>query len=243
MKVEKSKLSKQILSLLLLPWFAACASIQKIDDYANVTRAAVRPTSDIQYDWRTILKGPPESTSNNQALELEMVRNIQKSAGEQRVRQAALDNDIDAFAIYGPIIGPELSAAQKPEILAVWTYAGRQMARNSNNAKENFPRQRPFLVASDIKICIDKAPNGSSYPSGHASWGWLSAQILARIYPEKTSEILGRGIDYGYSRIVCGVHFPSDVSDGRLVADSILMSLDRDTEFQRLLQIAIKARK
>lgn len=243
MEIGKNTYFKHLAAISMLLSLGACASLQKTDDYANIAKAAIRPTSDVQYDWRTILKGPPESTSSNHALELDMVRNIQKSADEQRFRQAALDNNIDAFAIYGPIIGPDLTSAKKPEIMAVWTYAGRQMARNSNNAKDNFPRQRPFLVANDIKICIDKAPNGSSYPSGHASWGWLSAQILARIYPEKTSEILGRGIDYGYSRVVCGVHFPSDVSDGRLVADSILMSLDRDPEFQRLLGIAIKARK
>lgn len=240
----KSSIYLRPLTLLLaIVAFGGCATIQKANAYKDIVKSAVTPTSMINYDWRKILKGPPEQTSPNQSSELEIVRELQKSATIERIEQARRDNSIDSFYIYGAIIGPNFTIANNPELAALWTYAGRQMAANSNNAKAMFPRPRPFLESNDIKICIDKAPDGSSYPSGHASWGWLSAQILARIYPEKTSEILGRGIDYGQSRIICGVHYPSDVADGRLVGASILLSLEGDEEFQKLMTAAIKAKK
>lgn len=218
-----------------------CASIGKPRDYANLVKAASMPTSTMAYDWKKILPGPPAADSPQSRFELDAVKSLQSEQNSPRRLQAKSDNGIDAFAIYGPILGEGFTVTQKPEIAALLTYAGRQLARNTNNAKDNFPRPRPFLTSPEIKICIDNPPGGSSYPSGHAAWGWLSAQILARIFPKQASEILGRGIDYGQSRIICGVHYPSDVSDGRLVGDAILLALDRDPEFQRLLNNAFKS--
>ena len=243
MQMKISDKFRFLIAISALLAIGGCATLGKPSDYANIAKAATTPTSQMAYDWKKILPGPPAIDSPQNQFELEAVKSFQSEPNSPRRHQAKADNGIDAFAIYGPIIGGGFSAIQKPEIAALWTYAGRQLARNSNNAKDNFPRPRPFLASPDIKICIDSPPAGSSYPSGHAAWGWVSAQILARIYPEKVSEILGRGINYGQSRVICGVHYPSDVNDGRLVGDAILMALDRDLEFQRLLNVAIQAGK
>src|SRR2546423_173969 len=57
-----------------------------------------------------------------------------------------------------------------------------------------------------------------SYPSGHARYGAVTAILLANMVPEKRRELFARGWDYGESRVVGGVHFPTDVESGRILA-------------------------
>jgi acid phosphatase (class A) len=61
---------------------------------------------------------------------------------------------------------------------------------------------------------------------------------MARVEPTHTQALLARGLDYGTSRVVCGVHYPSDVVAGRLVGDAILARLDNDPRYQELMSAA-----
>jgi acid phosphatase (class A) len=71
-----------------------------------------------------------------------------------------------------------------------------------------------------------------SYPSGHATQGWAYALILAALVPEKATAILVRGRAYGESRVVCGVHWLSDVVAGRLTGTSTVAALMGDPTFR-----------
>ncbi|MET0183094.1 MAG: phosphatase PAP2 family protein, partial [Caulobacterales bacterium] len=61
---------------------------------------------------------------------------------------------------------------------------------------------------------------------------------LAEILPSRAQAILERGIDYGQSRIVCGVHYTSDVQAGRLLASATLARLHSDPAFRAALEDA-----
>jgi hypothetical protein len=37
--------------------------------------------------------------------------------------------------------------------------------------------------------------------------------ILARVAPDRTPPLMARAAEYAESRLICGVHFPSDVAD------------------------------
>ncbi|WP_184223459.1 phosphatase PAP2 family protein [Granulicella aggregans] len=62
--------------------------------------------------------------------------------------------------------------------------------------------------------------NDGSYPSGHTFAGFISAYILIRMVPELKTEILAQADDYAHNRLVCGVHYPSDLDVSRRVAFS-----------------------
>jgi acid phosphatase (class A) len=71
-----------------------------------------------------------------------------------------------------------------------------------------------------------------SYPSGHSLWGYSMALVLAAMLPEKRDAILARGRQFGWSRVVGGVHWPSDVAGGRIAAVAMIERLGRDPGFR-----------
>ena len=77
-----------------------------------------------------------------------------------------------------------------------------------------------------------------AYPSGHAAAGWAWALILAEIAPDRAGPILRRGYEFGISRVVCGVHWMSDVETGRTVGAAAVARLHADAEFVAQLALA-----
>ena len=102
---------------------------------------------------------------------------------------------------------------------------------------------RPCVEYPDLPKCplsFPDLPASGSYPSGHATLGWLWGSILAEIAPEFADQLIARAIAFGDSRIVCGFHYPSDVAAGRLAAAALLDRLHADAGFQKDLAVAKK---
>jgi acid phosphatase (class A) len=88
----------------------------------------------------------------------------------------------------------------------------------SNTAKNHYKRPRPYDYDAGLVPCINKVPASSySYPSGHTASGYVIAAVLAEVIPEQKAKWFDRAAEYGRSRSVGGVHFPTDVEAGRLM--------------------------
>jgi hypothetical protein len=57
-----------------------------------------------------------------------------------------------------------------------------------------------------------------SYPSGHTTYGYTGALLLAILVPERYQQMVARGAEYGNDRIVVGAHYAMDVLGGRTLA-------------------------
>jgi len=79
-----------------------------------------------------------------------------------------------------------------------------------------------------------------SYPSGHASFGWAAALVLAEINPARQTEILQRGYAFGKSRVICGAHWQSDVDNGQLMGAAVVAALHSNSQFAAALNAAKK---
>jgi acid phosphatase (class A) len=77
-----------------------------------------------------------------------------------------------------------------------------------------------------------------SYPSRHAGTGWLYAMLLGEIDSARAGALIARGRAFGESRVVCGVHYQSDVDAGRLGATALVAALHGDEEFEADLDAA-----
>ena len=110
-------------------------------------------------------------------------------------------------------------------------------------AKNHYQRPRPFLV-NDQPICTPKEKErlkkSGSYPSGHSAKGWATALILAEIAPDRADTILARGRAYGENRLVCNVHWYSDVIEGRFMGASTVARLHANAQFMADLEAAKK---
>nr|WP_281287806.1 hypothetical protein [Phreatobacter stygius] len=61
---------------------------------------------------------------------------------------------------------------------------------------------------------------------------------MAEINPERSNEILARGLAFGQSRVICNAHWQSDVEAGRIMAAATLSRLHSDAAFLADLQAA-----
>jgi hypothetical protein len=57
-----------------------------------------------------------------------------------------------------------------------------------------------------------------SYPSGHSTYGFTGALVLAVLVPDRYAQMIARGAEYGNDRIVLGAHYAMDVLSGRTLA-------------------------
>src|SRR5262249_23244172 len=71
-----------------------------------------------------------------------------------------------------------------------------------------------------------------SYPSGHSTFGAMTAILLANMVPEKRNQIFTRGWEYGRNRVVGGVHYPSDVEAGRIEATVMVSAMMQNPAFK-----------
>lgn len=60
--------------------------------------------------------------------------------------------------------------------------------------------------------------NSPSYPSGHTTYGYTGALVLAFLVPERYQQMIARGAEYGNDRIIVGAHYAMDVLGGRTLA-------------------------
>ena len=112
---------------------------------------------------------------------------------------------------------------------------------STHRAKTHYQRMRPFAIHSTISCTPDEEEvlrKDGSYPSGHSSAGWGWALILTELFPEHTDAILRRGRDFGESRVVCDVHWQSDVDAGRIVAGATVARLHAVPAFRAALDAA-----
>lgn len=54
-----------------------------------------------------------------------------------------------------------------------------------------------------------------SFPSGHTTYGYTGALLLAILVPERYPQMITRGAEYGNDRIIMGAHYTMDVLAGR----------------------------
>lgn len=71
-----------------------------------------------------------------------------------------------------------------------------------------------------------------SYPSGHSAIGYGWGLILAELVPARATDLVERGREFGDSRMVCNVHWLSDVQAGRYVGAAVVARLHADPVFR-----------
>ncbi len=196
-------------------------------------------------DHTVFLPPPPAPESVLGTADMAVYRATRALEGSARWRLAAHDADIarrDLFADFKCSLGVDLGTVQAPAVTRLLTRASADLFPLVGASKEYYKRPRPYLV-EQLPLCIvpsEELTRGGAYPSGHAAAGWLYALLLAEVAPDRTAAILGRGRAYGESRVVCGVHYLSDIEGGRTLATALVAALSGSSEFAADLTAARK---
>jgi len=188
---------------------------------------------------------PPEPGSLWAQLDEAVAQEALALHGSARFEQARHDADLkfpasaQHFACaLGMPVDEEHTPALYQMLLKIRVGAGNYAVYQ---AKEHYLRERPFMVNGEPTCDPEHEQSlrsNGSYPSGHTAIGWTWGLLLSEIMPERTSAILQRARSYGHSRLVCNVHWYSDVLQGQALAASYFAALHGKDEFVRDLEQA-----
>jgi len=84
--------------------------------------------------------------------------------------------------------------------------------------KEKIRRNRPYQDFPYVKKLKEIEPSDFSFPSGHAFGAYHIAHHLSKEYPHLSQPLLDLAKRIAESRVRAGVHYPSDIEAGRLLA-------------------------
>jgi acid phosphatase (class A) len=191
------------------------------------------PATVVVENLRPPLPGSPEELADRQAA-----LTLQANRTPARVALAQSDRPLDIYSAYGSVLGPRFTAAATPKLKALIDRVNQDTRAAANRPKEIFKRPRPPKVDPNVQNCLELPEGGSnSFPSGHAMWGNVTGLLLARLIPEKGTQLRARGLDFGFSRAVCGVHYPTDVRAGQQIGEAVVSSLLAEPSFRADLML------
>ena len=191
-------------------------------------------------DGAKILPPPPLKGSAAWKSDVETFHSLRKLRDTPRGKQAIHDANLSFPHIgqaFSESLGIEISRENTPHLHLLLSRLLTDAGNASNGAKKAFSRIRPY---SELRVdsCTPTehsalSNDGGSYPSGHAVTGFLWAMTLTAISPERATEIMQKGYEFGRSRLICGVHWASDVEAGRILASGAFARLQADGAFQK----------
>jgi acid phosphatase (class A) len=190
------------------------------------------------------LPPPPEASSPRGEADLAAYRATRSLERSHRWAYSVLDADIETVNapghVFGCALGTSIDIARQPVLMRLLGRVMSDVDEAGKGAKAHYQRPRPFLT-DDGNICVAKEDwlvKQGSYPSGHAGTGMAWALILSEMAPERADALMRRGLAVGDSRVVCGVHYPSDVEAGRAVGAATVARLKTDPGFLRDFAVA-----
>ena len=194
-------------------------------------------------DALKILAPPPAVGSAQNLAEQQNFDVTRALQGAPRWTQALRDADLsgkEAFHGFSCAAGVRIGPDSTPTLAKMMLRMIDDARPVYNPIKRAYARKRP-AAGNTAPICIPREgwiETDGSYPSGHSMIGYSWALILTELVPERATELTARGREFGDSRVICGVHWQSDVDAGRVLAGALVARLHGDPGFQADLATA-----
>lgn len=172
-----------------------------------------------------ILPPPPRPGSAQEKADRALFQQTRKLKGGARWRLAADDAVNAPLDRYACAMNLQVTARSAPVLAHLLEAVGTGGVVDPVKTYYHVPR--PYLREAG-PICEPRTPHLDSngdYPSGHAANGWLEALVLAAVEPQRATQILTRGRQYGESRLICGVHSASAVEAGWMAGSATFAAL------------------
>jgi len=186
--------------------------------------------SETDLDPVKLLPAPPSDRSPETQAELELLLRLQDRRTPDEIAQIKADARL-TMAAFASVLGPWFTPENLPRMDQLFQKLEREARHIGGRARTCFGRKRPRLLDERIKPALEKVDD-PCYPSGNATRGMLCAMLLAELAPQQRAALLERGREIGWNRAVAGVHYPSDLTAGRVLGLAIARSLLANPKFQ-----------
>lgn len=188
------------------------------------------------YPPAQILPSPPADGSAEQKTEMAELKSIQAAMSEATWNTALTDEETENVTAFAATLGPWFDLAKLPKTAALFAQVRAEEKAAAKAAKNHFLRNRPWVVDASLKTCTREDSPQSSYPSGHSTVGFSAAVVLAHLMPDMADKIMARAKEYAEHRLVCGVHYRSDIIAGQvlgtLLAEELLANAKFKSDFE-----------
>ena len=170
------------------------------------------------------IKLPPPTF--NLKEEAEKVKKIMEKRTPEDEESIRLHDESAAYAVHRYVEehGLEFKEDELNEVIT-------QCKPTIKYFKETFNVPRPHEVHKKIDAIgrMDSTTNKTaSYPSGHACQGMLVALYAAQKYPQHRDNLIKAGKESGLGRIKAGFHYIPDYIAGNLLAEKLMMIINRE---------------
>lgn len=238
-----------VLIVACLTAITGCANIERqgkppaVAEIRPGVLAGYLPAKEVP-DSSFLLPPPPAPDSARFAFDEEVSRKNLALRGTPRWKQAALDADLtfpDAAGTFSCAINAPITEQDTPRLYTLLRRIRTDASRSTYSAKNKYMRIRPFMVNNQPTCSPDEEKRlrkNGSYPSGHTTIGWAWALALTEIAPDRADAILARGRAFGESRLVCNVHWQSDVTEGYFMGTAAIARLHGDPLFRADVEAA-----
>ena len=181
----------------------------------------------------------PDSLAAQADLQTVLALQLQRSPAD--TLEATLD------AVRGPVewaqqvLGPGFQASRFPVTVAL-LLAVHEDLRAINRAANTVHafRPRPPLVSPQVSPSLALGAPSSSYPSARTASTAVWAAVLAQVFAAQGPALLAAADRSAWLRLVGGVHFPTDLAGGRVVAAAAVSALAKQAAFQQRLAAALR---
>lgn len=204
------KISSPFRSLLLFPLLAVTLLAQPV---------AGRYVRTQDFDATKVIPVAPAADSLATLADLETVYQVQRRRTPEQVALANYFAEDSVFQ-YDAVIGLWFTAANLPRTAEVFLQIDADRYAISTKGKVVWSRPRPPLLDPRIQACA-LLPASGSYPSGHSTQAFLWAGLLAEIFPAQREALRERAELVAWSRVIAGVHYPTDIVAGRILGDRL----------------------
>lgn len=209
-----------MLSPFLLPVLAAHAD-------TAVTSYALKE----QLQLAGYLPPPPQANSAMARADLKGVLDVQKGRTAEQTRRVQAHDlwEDNVFPFARDILGDAFDKERLPLTRQFFLRVQENLVEVLMPARKYFARPRPYEQEPTVKPVLPP-PEGNSYPSGHSMDSYLNATLLSIAVPEKHGELFARAKSHADSRVLAGVHYPSDLQGGQIAAAALVAALLADSK-------------
>ena len=231
-------LARIISVIVVIAFIQGCANIPINDSTGGKIQTEGYLAKNNLLDAINLLTPPPKTETAAFRADEEAEKMIRALRNTPRWKLATQDVNLtfpQATEHFSCALNIPITAATTPHIHNLMLRTRIDVKNSIEQIKEHYQRPRPFMV-KNIESCFPpdepKLRKNGSFPSGHTATGWVWALILTEIAPERADLILRRGHAFGYSRLICAVHWVSDIEAGFTLGAGITARLHAEPQFR-----------